>query len=159
MIQVVGLAIRLAIELVVGPEQPPTVAAMVEALRHGRLVIEQVRFRPEDDRLVAGFEPTLRQAARALSQTRGRYLVLVSPERQVGFPVDTILSRRRAMMALRRLIEAGSNPRRLVGAESMGDHGIRPAMSVAPGDARIELIRISCDSTGLEGGPPCAPRP
>ena len=144
--------VRLALAIQLGPDasavgvedtvQAPPVETMVEALSRGHLVIDQARFKPADDQLVDGVEPVLRQTARALSRTEGRYLVFVPFERDPRFPPDTVLSRRRALTAFRRLIAAGSNPNRLAESRGMPTQSRFLIESVAPGQARIELLKI-----------------
>lgn len=122
--------------------QEPTVESLVQRLEAGRLVLEQARFKPSADELVDGVEPVLKQAARALSRTSGRFLVLVPAERTPGLPPDTVLSRRRANAAFRRLIAVGSNPERLLEPGQTGREPI-PAPPVPLNEARIELVRVN----------------
>ncbi len=148
MLQVIGLVLAIQIGTdtpaawAADTAQPPAVAALVEALNRGHLVIDQARFRPADDQLVEGVEPALQQTARALSRTEGRFLVFVPIEHDPRFPPDTVLSRRRTLTALRRLIAAGSNPNRLIESRSSRNHGPALVEPVAPGHARIELLKI-----------------
>jgi hypothetical protein len=118
--------------------QPP-LEGMVEALRRGRLVIEEARFVPGDDRLVNEAEPALRQAARALSHSEGRYWVFVAVEEDERFPADTVLRRRRVQVAFERLIAAGASSARLV-EPRLGIPRL-PLTPVQAGGARVELVR------------------
>jgi hypothetical protein len=118
-----------------GPEQ---LDPWVRALGSGRLVLEEVGFKPARPDLIDGAELNLEHAARALARSPGRFVVMVPPERDPRFPPDTVLSRRRAEEALRRLLAAGSNPGRLVGL--LQPPSLAP---VEPGQARVELLRIN----------------
>lgn len=115
--------------------QDPAVAAMVNQLNRGRLVLEWAPFNPNNDHLAPGSDPLLRQTARALSQAEGRFMVYVPAELDPSFPPDTVLSRRRTAVAIQRLIAAGSNPRQLVITALI-------RAPVATGRARIELVKI-----------------
>ena len=122
--------------------QDAPIESMVEALHRGHLILDEARFRPADDRLIDGAEPALERTARALSRAEGRFLVFVPIERDRTLPPDTVLGRRRAETALRRLLAAGSNPSRLIESPD----GLRRRWSllrpVAQGQARIELWKI-----------------
>ncbi|MFN0179164.1 MAG: hypothetical protein ACKVZ0_10215 [Gemmatimonadales bacterium] len=120
------------------PEGPGQLDPWVRALGSGRLVLVEVGFKPAKPDLIDGAEPTLEHAARALSRSPGRFVVMVPAERHPRFPPDTVLSRRRAEEALRRLLAAGSNPGRLVGL--LQPPSLAP---VEPGQARVELLRIN----------------
>lgn len=128
----------------VGPPDPDSIPGfdqdvdrLVEALNRGHLVLEQATFRPDRAELEDGADPILQHAATAIGRTPGRFVVVVPPEREARLPPDTVLSRRRAEEAFRRLLGAGSNKNRLVGM-------LQPPtiVPVAPGKARIELFRI-----------------
>ena len=122
--------------------QAPPVETMIEALHRGHLVIDQARFKPSEDQLIDGIEPVLRQTARALSHSEGRYLVFVPIERDRHLPPDTVLSRRRSLTALHRLLAAGSNPNRLLESPDRLQQRWTRFEPVAPGKARIELVRV-----------------
>lgn len=140
-----GLDVLLWVALAAGPRVgadslpglDQDVDRLVEALNRGHLILDQAPFRPERPELEDGVEPILRQTATALSRAPGRFVVVVPPEREPRLPPDTVLSRRRAEEAFRRLLGAGSNRNRLVGM-------VQPPTiaSVPPGRARIELFRI-----------------
>lgn len=110
----------------------------VDSLGQGHLTIETVEFKPVLPELAAGVDRSLERAARAIERVPGQFVVVVAPERDRSFPPDTVLSRRRAEEALRRLHAAGANRRKLVGT-------LQPPalMPVALGRARIELMRIN----------------
>ncbi|MDX2057226.1 MAG: hypothetical protein SFV24_05440 [Gemmatimonadales bacterium] len=110
----------------------------VDSLNQGHLTLESVGFKPVRPDLADGTDPSLERLARAMERVPGRFVVLVAPERDRSLPPDTVLSRRRAEGALRRLLAAGANPKKLVGT-------IQPPtlMPVGAGRARVELLRIN----------------
>lgn len=120
-----------------GPEQSPTFAQLQADLKRGHLVLDRIRFVPAAATLVPGADGMLAETARALSKASGRFVVVVPPEKEPGFPPDTVLSRRRAEEAFRRLVSAGSSPERLVGL-------VQPPtlQPVESGKAHIEIVRI-----------------
>lgn len=121
--------------------QLPSVEALAARLAAGRLVLDQAPFAPGGDTLAGGSGHILRQAARALNLTTGRFAVLVPPEREASLPPDTVLSRRRAQAAFRALLAAGANPGHLV-APPVRPHGTHASDPVPAKAARIELIRV-----------------
>lgn len=121
--------------------QLPSVEALAARLAAGRLVLDQAPFAVGGDSLAGESVQILRQAARALNLTTGRFAVLVPPEREASLPPDTVQSRRRARAAFRALLAAGANPNHLV--EPEGDaRGSSAADPVPAKAARIELVRV-----------------
>lgn len=110
----------------------------IVSLGNGHLTIEAVGFKPIAADLVDGSERSLERVARALEQVSGQFVVIVPPEADRSYPPDTVLSRRRAEEALRRLLAAGANRRKLAG--TLQPPTLKP---VAAGQARIELMRIN----------------
>jgi len=110
----------------------------VDSLNQGQLTLESVGFKPVQPDLAEGADQSLERLARAMERVPGRFVVLVAPERDRSLPPDTVLSRRRAEGALRRLLAAGANPKKLVGT-------IQPPtlMPVGAGRARVVLLRIN----------------
>lgn len=125
------------------PAATPPVGALVERLDRGHLILESGTFKSQRDDLVDGLEPILEQTARALSKSPGRFVVFVPAERAGPLPPDTVLGRRRAESAFRRLIAAGSNPERLLVPGSNQPLTTPLTAVVGPCQARIELIRIA----------------
>lgn len=121
-----------------GRAQGPAFAQLQADLNRGRLVLDRVRFLPAASALAPGADEWLAETARALSKASGRFVVVVAPEKERGFPPDTVLSRRRAEEAYRRLVSAGSSLERLVGL-------IQPSMlqPVESGQAHVEIVRIN----------------
>lgn len=121
-----------------GPAQDVAIVRLVDDLNRGHLVLEPARFVPGGVGLAPGTDSVLVRVARALNRATGRFVVVVPPEKSRGFAPDTVLSRRRAEEALRRLLGAGSSTERLVGL-------IQPPtlQEVDPGRARIEIFRIN----------------
>lgn len=133
----------LALALITtGPRQLPSVEALAAQLTRGRLVLQQVRFQPNSDGLAADNALLLRQAARAINTTPGRFVVFVPSERVVSFPPDTVMTRRRRVAAFRALLSAGANPAHLLGPADGPSPSLHSIDPVQTGGARIELIRI-----------------
>ena len=130
--------VTLVLAIFAGPGpgfQDPTVEAMVGQLNRGRLVLVRAPFKSSDDHLADGSEALLQQTARALGRTEGRFVVFVAAEQDRSLPPDTVLSRRRTVVAMQRLIAAGSNPNRLIVSAIVG-------APVGAGLARIELVKV-----------------
>ncbi|MGE0443511.1 MAG: hypothetical protein AB7S39_23750 [Gemmatimonadales bacterium] len=124
------------------PAQLPEVRALVDQLNTGHLVLPDARFPAGGDQPDPAAQALLRQVARAINQSGGRFVVFVPAERQPTEPPDTVLSRRRTTGAYRALLGAGSNPRHLVGTAGPEVLPHPEAAIVGAGEARVELFRV-----------------
>jgi hypothetical protein len=118
--------------------RPLTLAEMVNQLKRGCLVLDEVRFRPGNHAIQVFSPAGFTQVARALGLAQGAYRVAVPVETAPGWPPDTVQALRRGVVLRDELVRYGASLERLL--EEPGF----PLMSfaVGRGAARPMLIRV-----------------